>query len=75
MTNDELILNKLMRLETVLLGVEGTDSRGMAGDIRALLESVNGHSKDIARLKVTMYILAAVTLGTGGTLVTRLLGV
>ena len=74
MTNDEIILNKLMRLETVLLGVEGTDSRGMAGDIRALLKSVNGHNRDITKLKVTMYILAAVTLGTSGTLVTKLIG-
>ena len=74
MTSEEAILNKLTRLETVLLGVTGTESKGVAGDIKTLLEAVGNHNKDIARIKVTIYILAILTLGTGGTVVTRLLG-
>ena len=34
LTHDELILKKITRLEVGLFGVEGTDSRGLAGDIR-----------------------------------------
>ena len=75
MTNEDIILNKLTRLETVLLGVEGTDSRGMAGDIKTLTATVGNHNKDISRIKITLYVLVAITLGTGGTLVTRLMGI
>lgn len=75
MSNEEIILDKLTRLETVLLGVPGTDSKGMAGDIKSLLAITGNHNKDIARIKVTIYILAVAALGTGGTVVTRLLGI
>ena len=68
----DVILKKLERLETVILGVPGTDSRGMAGDMKVLTATVGNHNKDIARIKIAVYAL--VVLVPGGTLVTKLLG-
>ena len=76
-----VILNKLddmakeiNTLSTVLLGVIGTDSRGMAGDLKDIKKTTECHNKDISRIKITLYVLIALTIGTGGTMVTRLVG-
>ncbi len=70
----DIILSKLARLETVILGVEGSEDKGMAGDVKILLECEGDNKKDIARLKVGLYIITTVMLSAGGTLVIRLIG-
>ena len=43
--------------------------------VNDLCDDVKEHNRDIIRLKITLYVLAALTLGTGGTVVARILGV
>ena len=44
-------------------------------DVEDLKRDIKGHNRDITRLKITLYVLAALTLGTGGTVVARIIGV
>ena len=48
LTHDELVLKKITRLEVGLFGVEGTDSRGLAGEIRDFRLTVTTITKEIA---------------------------
>jgi len=56
-SKQQQILDTVSRIETVVVGVPGTDDRGMAGSIKeikadhkALSETVGQHSEAIARL-------------------------
>lgn len=56
-SKQQQILDTVNRIETVVVGVPGTDDRGMAGSIKeikadhkALSETVGQHSEAIARL-------------------------
>lgn len=51
---DKLVIRKLTTLETVILGVQDTDNRGLVGDIKEIKESlavVRTHETEIALIK------------------------
>lgn len=47
LTHDELVLKKITRLEVGLFGIEGTDSRGLAGEIRDFKTAVTSISERV----------------------------
>ena len=51
LTHDELILKKITRLEVGLFGIEGTDSRGLAGEIREFRASVTTITRQVTAIE------------------------
>ena len=55
----------LNTLHTVILGVPGTEEKGLVGDVKEIKDSVAGLSKSHGKLKRNFYILVGMLIGSG----------
>ncbi len=56
---------RMVRMETVLIGVEGTDDKGLVGTVRGNTEDLNSTRKKVGRLELKFWLLVGLLGGTG----------
>lgn len=68
MTPDEAIYDvrdRLIRMETVLTGVPGTDDKGLVGNVKDNREDLDATRKKVGRLEIKFWLLVGLLAGTG----------
>lgn len=68
MTPDEAIYEtreRVQRMETVLIGVPGTDDRGLVGMVQKTSGDLDQTRKKVGRLETKFWLLVGVLVGTG----------
>lgn len=68
MTPEEAIYDvreRLVRLETVLTGIPGTDDKGLVGKVNDNCDDLDATRKKVGRLEVRFWLLVGLLSGSG----------
>lgn len=59
------VRERLVRLETVLTGVPGTDDKGLVGKVNDNCDDLDATRKKVGRLEVRFWLLVGLLAGSG----------
>jgi len=68
MTPEEAIYDtreRMVRMETVLIGVKGTDDKGLVGAVKDNTKDLDASRKKVGRLEIKFWLLVGLLAGTG----------
>ena len=71
------IRERMVRMETVLTGVPGTDDTGLCGTVRQTNDELDATRKKVGRLEIKFWSLVGMLIGSGvlgGFGIARLIG-
>ena len=68
MTPEEAIYDireRMVRMETVLIGVPDTDDKGLVGTVKENTSNLDASRKKVGKLEIRLWILIAFLVGSG----------
>lgn len=68
MTPEQAIFDvreRMVRMETVLIGVKGTEDKGLCGTVDKACEDLDETRKKVGRLEVKFWLLVGLLVGAG----------